>query len=100
MVSEVIEDMLKRMQSHPGVIGTVIINKEGQVIKSTLDNTTSLQYATMAMRVCDSSLSALRDIDATNDLTFLRVRTKKHEIMIAPDKEFVMVTIRASTDGA
>ncbi|BET01076.1 Robl_LC7 [Nesidiocoris tenuis] len=100
MVSEVIEDMLKRMQSHPGVIGSVIINKEGQVIKSTLDNTTSLQYASLATRVCDSSVDALRNIDPTNDLTFLRVRSKKHEILIAPDKEFVMVTIRTTTDGA
>jgi len=28
----------------------------------------------------------VRDLDPTNDLTFLRVRTKKGEIMIAPDK--------------
>ena len=28
----------------------------------------------------------VRDLDPTNDLSFLRVRTSKHEIMIAPGK--------------
>ena len=29
-----------------------------------------------------------------NDLTFLRVRSKKHEIMIAPDKEYLLIVIQ------
>ena len=29
-----------------------------------------------------------------NDLTFLRVRTKKYEIMIAPDKEYLLIVIQ------
>lgn len=28
--------------------------------------------------------STVRDIDPQNDLTFLRIRSKKHEIMVAP----------------
>ena len=28
--------------------------------------------------------SVIRDLDSTNDLTFLRLRSKKHEIMVAP----------------
>ena len=26
-----------------------------------------------------------KEIDSTNDLTFMRLRTKKHELMVAPD---------------
>lgn len=29
-----------------------------------------------------------------NDLTFLRIRSKKHEIMVAPDKDFLLVVIQ------
>ena len=29
-----------------------------------------------------------------NDLTFLRIRSKKHEIMVAPDKEYVLIVIQ------
>lgn len=38
---------------------------------------------------------------AQNDLTFLRVRSKKYEIMIAPDKEYLLIVIQnpAADDG-
>lgn len=39
----------------------------------------------------------VRDLDPQNDLTFLRIRTKKHEIMIAPDNEFLLIVIQDPT---
>ena len=35
----------------------------------------------------------VRDLDPENDLTFLRIRTK-HEMMIAPDKDFMLVVVQ------
>lgn len=29
-----------------------------------------------------------------NDLTFLRIRSKKHEIMVAPDKDYLLIVIQ------
>ena len=29
-----------------------------------------------------------------NDLTFLRIRSKKHEIMVAPEKEYMLIVIQ------
>ena len=29
-----------------------------------------------------------------NDLTFLRVRTLKHEVMIAPDADYVLIVVQ------
>ena len=43
--------------------------------------------------------SAIRDIDPQNDLTFLRIRSKKHEIMVAPDKEYLLIVIQNPNDG-
>ena len=36
----------------------------------------------------------VRDLDPENDLTFLHIRTKKHEMMIAPDKDFMLVVVQ------
>lgn len=33
------------------------------------------------------------DLDPTNELTFLRIKTKNHEIMFTPDKEYYIFTI-------
>lgn len=51
-----------------------------------MDNTSTVQYAGLVSQLADKARSVVRDLDPTNDLTFLRVRTKKHEIMLAPGK--------------
>lgn len=56
----------------------------GIPIKSTLDNSTSVQYAGLIQQLADKARSVVRDLDPSNDLMFLRMRTKKHEIMVAP----------------
>ena len=37
--------------------------------------------------------SVVRDIDPMNDLTFFRVRSKRQEIMVAPDKNLFLIVI-------
>lgn len=63
------------------------------MIRSTLDEEMSNQYSTLLHQLCDQSKNAIKELDPTNDLTFLRLRTKKHEIMIAPDKEFLIAVL-------
>jgi len=89
---------MKRIQSHKGVVGTIVVNSEGIPIKSTLDNTTTVQYAGLISQLSDKARSVVRDLDPTNDLTFLRIRSKKHEVMVAPDKEFILIVVQNPVD--
>jgi len=59
----------------------------GIPIKTTMDNTTTVQYAGLISQLSDKARSVVRDLDPTNDLTFLRIRSRKHEIMVAPGKD-------------
>lgn len=119
-----VEETMKRIQSHKGVVGTIVVNAEGITcenrdticssswkfllsltsyvlgipIKSTLDNTTTVQYAGLISQLSDKARSVVRDLDPTNDLTFLRIRSKKHEIMVAPDKEFILIVVQNPVD--
>jgi hypothetical protein len=34
-----------------------------------------------------------------NDLTFLRVRTRKHEVLVAPDREYLLIVVQNPTAG-
>ena len=43
-----------------------------------------MQYAGLIHQLAAKAKTTVRDLDPTNDLSFLRVRTTKHEIMIAP----------------
>lgn len=70
----------------------------GIPVKSTLDNSTTVQYAGLMSQLADKARSVVRDLDPVNDLTFLRVRSKKHEIMVAPDKDFILIVIQNPSD--
>ena len=63
---------------------TLVTFIAGIPIRTTLDNSTTVQYAGLLHLLAAKARSVVREIDPQNDLTFLRVRTKKHEIMIAP----------------
>lgn len=66
-----------------------MVNSEGIPIKTTLDNSTTVQYAGLLHQLTSKARSVVRDIDPQNDLTFLRIRSKKHEIMVAPGIEIL-----------
>ncbi|XP_023326972.1 dynein light chain roadblock-type 2 [Eurytemora carolleeae] len=98
MASEV-EETLKRLVGHKGVIGTIVVNNEGVPIKSTLDNPTTVQYSGLLNNLVDQAKTMFKELDPSNDLTFLRIRTKKHEIMVAPDRDYLLIVIQNTQDS-
>ena len=38
--------------------------------------------------------NTVRDLDSHNDLKFMRLKTTKYEILIAPDNEFILVVVQ------
>nr|XP_028577460.1 dynein light chain roadblock-type 2-like [Podarcis muralis] len=89
-----VEETLKRIQSHKGVIGAIVVNAEGIPVRTTLDNSTTVQYAGLLHQLMMKAKSTVRDIDPQTDLTFLGIRSKNHEIMVAPDKESLLIVIQ------
>jgi dynein light chain roadblock-type len=39
----------------------------------------------------------VRDLDPTNDLIFLRIKAKLYEIMVAPDKDFMLIVVQGKS---
>mmetsp|Transcript_16086 Transcript_16086/g.39142 ORF Transcript_16086/g.39142 Transcript_16086/m.39142 type:complete len:102 (-) Transcript_16086:121-426(-) len=93
-----VEETLRRLREHKGVIGVVIVNQDGIPIRTTLDQAVTVQYAGLITQLCSKARSAVRELDPQNDLTFLRVRSKKHEIMVAPDKDYLLIIIQNPND--
>lgn len=70
-------------------------NTYGTIVISTYDNTVSVGIIKLICGMLVSSArSAIRDIDSTNDLTFLRIATKKFEYLVAPEEEFTIVVVQ------
>jgi len=101
-----IEETIKRIQTHKGVQGFILTSNDGNwknifvlnilcfvyykqkggFVRSTIDNSTTMSLTSLIRTLSDKAKSCVRDLDPQNDLTFLRIRTKKQEILVAPGK--------------
>ena len=81
--------MEPRPTAHPIAVLSNYISSfsQGIPIKTTLDNSTTVQYASLIHSLTLKARSTVRDIDPSNDLKFLRIRSRKNEIMCAPGKK-------------
>lgn len=89
-----IEETLRRVQSHKGVKGVVIMSADGVPIRSTLSAEETETYCALISQLSFKAAGVVRSLDDTDELAFLRVRSKKYEIMIAPDKDYILVVIQ------
>ncbi|XP_061723186.1 dynein light chain roadblock-type 2-like [Cydia pomonella] len=92
------EETIRKLSTHKGVTGVIVVNGEGIPIKTTLDGHVSVQYAGLMGSLVDKAKSVVRDLDPTNELTFLRIRSKRSEIMVAPDKDFILIVVQNPVD--
>lgn len=51
-------------------------------------------YAKYISLLTKKAKSMIRDLDPTNDLTFLRIKTKQEEILVTPDKDYMLIAIQ------
>jgi len=51
-------------------------------------------YARYISLLTKKARSMIRDLDPTNDLTFLRIKTKQEEIMVTPDKDYMLIAVQ------
>ena len=77
-------------------LGTAFLccDEAGTPIRTTLNQEETAMYATHLGSFGTKARSAVRDLDPQNDLTFLRIRTKKHEMMVAPEKDFLLIVVQ------
>ena len=76
----VVEETVKRLFSHKGVQGVVIINADGVPIRSTLEHEMAVQYAALVTQLACKARGVVRELarEPGDDLHSLRIRSKKH----------------------
>lgn len=70
------------------------MNHEGIPIRSNLPDDETENYAALISQLSFKAGGVVRTLDDSDDLAFLRIRSKKHEIMVAPDKDYILVVIQ------
>ena len=58
-----VDETLNRIQHLKGIVAVLVVNYDGAVIRSTLDNVQSIQYANQFLQVARLARNAVRDLD-------------------------------------
>lgn len=45
-------------------------------------------------QLSERAKSIVRDLDPANELTYLRIRSKKHEVLVAPEDDFILIVVQ------
>ena len=88
------DETIQRISSHKDVLGIIIVDAEYIPIRTTLEYTLAKRYATQVGELIYNARSLVRDIDPQNELTVLRICSKKHEIMVAPENDYLLIVIQ------
>lgn len=80
-----VEETEKRLRSQKGVHGFLVLNGDGIAIRSSMQNAETVHYAALVSRFVEKSRSCIKRLDGDDELNFVRIRSQKHEIMVAPD---------------
>ena len=62
----------------------MIVNSKGIAIKSTMSQNDTLEYGSLISQFTTKAQLTVNSIHPEEDITFIRIRSIKHEIMIAP----------------
>ena len=93
-MSQKIEETLNRINTHKGVKGIIIANAKGIAIKSTMSQNDTIDYGSLITQFTTKAQLTIKTLHPEEDITFIRIRSKKHEIMIAPDKEYSLIVLQ------
>jgi len=93
-----VESTLHRIVGHRGVAGYVVMSKEGSVMRAVgfEDNRDMVKkYATRMFQFTQLAHSVVRTLDFDDELTFLRMRWRHREIILAPDsnREYILLVV-------
>ena len=72
----------------------MIVNSKGIAIKSTMSQNDTLEYGSLISQFTTKAQLTVNSIHPEEDITFIRIRSIKHEIMIAPQKEFSLIVLQ------
>ena len=93
-MSAIIEEILNQVNTHKGVEGIILSDAEGVPIKSTFnDEEKTYYYTTSASMFVKKCKNVVKDL-IEEELSFIRIRTKLNEIMIAPENEFIFIVVQ------
>eukprot|EP00669_Euglena_mutabilis_P008565 TRINITY_DN3599_c0_g1_i1.p1 TRINITY_DN3599_c0_g1~~TRINITY_DN3599_c0_g1_i1.p1 ORF type:complete len:125 (-),score=35.32 TRINITY_DN3599_c0_g1_i1:139-513(-) len=93
-----VEEWIERIAQVPGVKGVIITDPEGLPLRDTFatwESAYMLQYATLCSQYISRAKAAISTLDSKDELSMVRIRSNKDEIMLVLDKDYLLIVVQA-----
>ncbi|KAJ1952209.1 hypothetical protein EC988_003676, partial [Linderina pennispora] len=90
-----IDETVNRLASKRGVESVIVMTKDGRVIRTTGETERSELHGKLLSKLARDAAEIVEELESSDELSFLRIRTTKHEIMVALDHSYLLVVIQA-----
>ncbi len=82
---------IKRILTNPTVEGIILTDEQGQLKYTSLDNNVTFLISSKLLFCANKARETVRDLDPTDDLITLRLRTRTKEMMVVTPKDGMQV---------
>ncbi|KAH8282255.1 hypothetical protein KR054_006435 [Drosophila jambulina] len=94
MASNPVHATFDRLSQLPGVMAAILIDGKGRPVRSTLNDTDTLRYATNMRPLVTLARSMVQEMEPTDELSYVRLRTRKQEVMVATENQHTIIIIQ------
>jgi dynein light chain roadblock-type len=88
------EKILLDLSRKPGVLGTLVTTRDGVPIRSDFPPDATDLYSALVAHFVQRTRKALEEIPETGAPEVIRIRSKKNELIIAPQGEFIFIAVQ------
>ncbi|KAL7481786.1 hypothetical protein ACHAW6_007509 [Cyclotella cf. meneghiniana] len=94
-----VEEALERIKNHQGVEGFVICDHDGVVLRCqpSMTKKAAENLAQCMTKLAQTAKNVVRDLNPTDDLRIMRIKTSRKEVIVSPDENFIIVVLQQWT---
>lgn len=89
-----IDETLKRIEGNKSVIGVLVLDSANRIIHQSLKSSEQSKLGEKLPPLIERARSMIKDMDATNDLTFLRIDTDKIVILVTQEEDYTLIVVQ------
>ncbi|EDV31155.1 uncharacterized protein Dana_GF19684 [Drosophila ananassae] len=94
MPRDSVQETFNRLTELPGVMGAILVDGSGTVLRSNVNESASQVYANRLVQLVTMSRDLVRDVEPSDDLAYVRLRTRKQELMVATESQHTIIVIQ------
>lgn len=89
-----VDQTLRRIENNKSVIGVLVLDGKNKVTHTSFKGGEQHKLSDKLPPLIERARCMVRDLDPTNDLTFLRIRADTVEIMVSPGDDYTLIVVQ------